>query len=73
MKINKLMTKMLVSKAGIKLKNKSIREVGELNYLRSKITSNGGISWRETVSKMNQAKTEFNKKKNLLTSEKINL
>lgn len=75
MRINKQMSKIICRRnrfngTRIQLKDGIIQEVEKFNYLRSIIT-NDGRNFRKIVSRINQAKNSFNKKKYLLTSKTL--
>lgn len=79
MKINKQQTKIMVA-AEIELSGQGYNEIkrgdhsrsGRFNYQDSKITCDKRFN-REIMNQIRQAKSSFNKKKNLLTSKTISL
>ncbi|VVC42051.1 Hypothetical protein CINCED_3A009450 [Cinara cedri] len=81
MKINIKKTKILISSrreeerlrtTNIAIDNESLQQVQEYKYLESLITAEG-TSKKEIVSRINQAKCAFNKKKNLFTPRRIDI
>uniref|UniRef100_A0A0A9ZCW4 Uncharacterized transposon-derived protein F52C9.6 n=1 Tax=Lygus hesperus TaxID=30085 RepID=A0A0A9ZCW4_LYGHE len=77
MKINKRKTKILVAsrkgtQADCMLGGEKIENVDAFTFLGSKITSDGK-SYTEIWSRINQAKTAFNKKHALLTSNSMTI